>query len=188
MKKDSCTHANSSRMLCWACALPAEDVPNSLAQIQMAGCRLSLPANKPREYICINTAPCSHLPSPSPAPHRTQFLFPECHLQPAFQNLYFSGTWGKPDAVLNCLEGSQHQQSRARPKKKKNSISGFWQLVRKICWVILIFFPKRKNRWGFTFYLMQTLCSPRPFLYLSTLKFGGFSAKLKEFHNCSRIL
>ena len=73
-------------------------------------------------------------------------------------------------------------------KKKKNSISGFWQLVRKICWVILIFFPKRKNRWGFTFYLVQTLCSPRPFLYLSTLKFGGFSAKLKEFHNCSRIL
>lgn len=47
---------------------------------------------------------------------------------------------------------------------------------------------KRKNRWGFTFYLMQTLCSPRPFLYSSTLKFRGFSAKLGEFHNCSGML
>ena len=52
-------------MLRWARVLPAEDVPDSLAQIQMAGCPLGLPANKPGEYICINIVPCSHLPSPS---------------------------------------------------------------------------------------------------------------------------
>lgn len=65
MKKDSCIHANSSRMLCWARALPAEDVPDSLAPLQMAGCRLGLPGNKPREYICINTA---QPPPPASAP------------------------------------------------------------------------------------------------------------------------
>lgn len=53
------------------------------------------------------------------------------------------------------------------------------------CWCVG---AKGKNRPGFTFYLTQTLCSPRPVLYSRTLKLGGFSAKLREFHNAGGTL
>lgn len=62
--------------------------------------------------------PLGHLPlllppRPSPAA-QNRVPLPRMSSSGCFQNLYFSGTWGKPDAGLSCLEGSQHQQLKAR--------------------------------------------------------------------------
>lgn len=189
-KKDSCIHANSSGMLCWARALPAEDVPNLLAPIQMAGCWLGSPANKPREYICINTA--RHLPllrPPRSLPRRPE---QSSSSQNVIFRLLFRTCISVEHEVSQMLSwiASKEASISNRQQDKKNSVSGFWQLARKICWLILIFgvCVKRKNRWRFAFYLMQTLCSPGPFPYSCTLNFGGFSAKRGEFHNCNGML
>lgn len=91
MKKDSCMHANGSRMLCWTSALPAEDVPNSLARIQMAGCPLGVPASKPGNTFALT--PLGHLPLfLPPVLHTTSVSIPECHLQAVFQNQFFGET------------------------------------------------------------------------------------------------
>lgn len=91
MKKDSCMHANGSRMLRWTSALPAEDVPNSLARIQMAGCLLGVPASKPGNTFALT--PLGHLPLfLPPVLHTASVSIPECHLEAAFQNQFFSET------------------------------------------------------------------------------------------------
>lgn len=83
------------------------------------------------------------------------------------------------------------EASISHREQDKNSISGFWQLARKICWVILIFWCTCEKKEWMGFYILSraniTLTQTLPLFRHLEIR-GRFSAKQRELHNCSGML
>ena len=91
--------------------------------------------------------------TPLPVPTSPVLLPLHIEHSSSFQNVIFSllfrtriSVEHEVSQMLSRIASKEASiSSQEQDQKKKNSISGFWQLVRKICWVILIFFFQKER-------------------------------------------